>query len=58
MLDAWAFASSHGYFFDPSNTLYLSITSDSNNFVAVVYNAQSIDPNGIVSLQAEYYNGL
>ena len=58
MLDAWAFASSHGYFVDPSNNLYLSITSDSNNFVAVVYNAQSIDPNGIVSLQAEYYNGL
>ena len=46
------------YLVDPSNILYLSITLDSNNFVAVVYNAQSIDPNGIVSLQAEYYNGL
>ena len=46
------------YFVDPSNNLYLTITLDSNNFVAVVYNAQSIDPNGIVSLQAEYYNGL
>ena len=34
------------------------LITDGNNFVAVVYNAQSIDPNGIVSLQAEYYNGL